>query len=129
MDREIYWAFLAQFAVAVQGPAIADSASVRRFRTVGVLAILLTLLGPSSSTLHDIPPVAPLADPFVRGMNKITRLEDGRIILTKYVRKAVDPLAQPVWKTIPPSSFLLLGTAMLVAARRVRRRALARIPA
>lgn len=102
---------------------------MRRIRTAGIPVLLLILLGPSSSTLHDVPPVAPLVDPFVRGMNKITRLEDGRVLVTRYVRKTMDPLAQPIWKTIPVSSFVLIGAAVLVAGRRIWRRSAVRIPA
>ena len=100
---------------------------MRRFRTVGFVALLLALLGPTNSTLHDLPPVAPPVDPFVRGKNKITPLNNGRVRVTRYVRKTVDPLAQPIWKAIPFSSFALLGMAVLVAGRRLRRRLAARV--
>jgi hypothetical protein len=100
---------------------------MRRFRNPGILLLLLLVLGPTSSTLGDIPPVAPSGDPFVRGKNKVTTLADGRILVTRYVRKAVDPTAQPIWRAVPPSSFLLLGTALVVAGRRMRRRALVHV--
>ena len=126
-DRGISGVFPRGFAPH-SGPVACLVRGVRRFPHLAV-AVLCFILLPTSSTLRDIPPVAPLIDPFVRGMNKITPLENGRVRVTRFVRKKVDPLAQPIWKTIPASSFLLLGTAMLVAGRRLFRRATARVSA